>query len=142
METGLRWEDWRSYEDSVIRLDAPVAGATVISEPKDWRATLAFNVGGSYRLNDRLTLLGGYLYGRNAVPDATFEPSVPDSDTHLFCLGAEVKLDRVTLGLAYAYQRQEERHKDNAVGSTLGGTANGAYNSDIHLFGISARRAF
>jgi len=142
IETGFRWEDWRSFKELKVELDQPVGGQSTITDAKNWHDTFAVNIGGKYRLNDTFTLLAGYLYGWNPVPDSTFEPAIPDADTHLFCLGTDMTFGRVTLAASYAYQLQEERNKHNEVGSTVGGTANGTYNADIHLLGLSASYRF
>lgn len=142
VETGFRWEDWRSFKESKVELNQPVAGQTTITNPKNWHDTFAVNVGGKYRLNDTFTLLAGYLYGWNAVPDDTFEPSVPDANTHLFCLGTDMAFNNIKLAVSYAYQLQEERSKNNTVGASAGGAANGTYNADIHLLGLSVTYRF
>jgi len=142
IETGFRWEDWRSFKESKVELNQPVAGQTTIADPKNWHDTFAVNVGGKYRLNDTFTLLAGYLYGWNAVPDSTFEPSVPDANTHLFCIGTDMEFNKIKLAVSYAYQLQEERSKNNTVGAATGGAANGAYNADIHLLGLSVTYRF
>lgn len=142
VETGFRWEDWRSFKESKVELNQPVAGQTTITDPKNWHDTFAVNVGGKYRLNDTFTLLAGYLYGWNAVPDDTFEPSVPDANTHLFCLGTDMVFNNIKLAVSYAYQLQEERSKNNTVGASAGGAANGTYNADIHLLGLSVTYRF
>ncbi|MBC7961578.1 MAG: transporter [Steroidobacteraceae bacterium] len=134
LESGFRWEDWSSNKELKIELDQPVAGQTTAITPKNWHDTFAVNVGGKYRLNDTFSLLGGYLYGWNAVPDDTFEPSVPDSNTHLFTVGTDMKFNQFKLAASYAYQLQEERSKNNDVGF---GTANGTYNADIQLLALS-----
>ena len=142
IETGFRWEDWNSYKESKVELDKSVGGQSIITESKNWHDTFAVNVGGKYRLNDTFTLLAGYLYGWNAVPDDTFEPSVPDANTHLFTLGTDMIFNNIKLAVSYAYQLQEERSKNNTVGSKEGGTANGTYNADIHLLGLSVAYRF
>lgn len=139
LESGFRWEDWRSYRELKVEFAQPVNGQTSNSTPKNWHDTFAVNVGGKYRLNDTFTLLGGYLYGWNPVPDDTFEPSVPDSNTHLFCIGSEMAFDRMKLAVSYAYQLQEERNNNNNVGL---GSANGVYNADMHMLGISLAYKF
>lgn len=130
VESGFRWEDWRSYKK--LKLDIEGQQATI--SDKYWHDTFAVNIGGKYRLNDTFTMLGGYLYGWNPIPDNTFEPGVPDSNTHLLCVGTEMKFNQLKLAVSYAYQLQEERRKNNMIGS---GAGNGIYNSDIHLLGIS-----
>jgi len=142
VETGFRWEDWRSFKESKVELDQPVNGQSTISDAKNWHDTFAVNVGGKYRLNDTFTLLAGYLFGWNPVPDSTFEPAIPDANTHLFCLGTDMTLGNVTLTMSYAYQLQQERNKLNDVGGAAGASANGTYNADIHLLGFSVKHQF
>jgi long-chain fatty acid transport protein len=134
VESGFRWEDWRSFKELKLELNPGLFGITAMSFPRDWHDTFAVNVGGRYRLNDTFTLLGGYLYGWNPVPDSTFEPAIPDSNTHLFCIGGEANIDKLMIAMSYAYQLQEERSKTTNL---YGSEANGTYSSDIHLLGLS-----
>ena len=139
VETGFRWEDWRSFKELKVDLNQPVNGQTSSTYPRNWHDTFAVNVGGKYRLNDTFTLLAGYLYGWNPVPDSTFEPAIPDANTHLFCVGTDMTFSTVTLSVSYAYQLQEERIKST---NDYGNFANGTYNADIHLLGLSVGYRF
>ncbi|NLV24241.1 MAG: TonB-dependent receptor [Deltaproteobacteria bacterium] len=149
VETGVRWEDWSSNERMKIKLDRPIGPpGSAVSEkivPRDWRDTWAYNLGVTYRLNDHVALLAGYLYGENPVPNSTFDPSIPDSDTHLFTLGTDLTFGNLLLSLSYGYQKQENRRKNNLVGAeyaALGGTANGRYETDVHLAALSVGYRF
>lgn len=142
LEAGMRWEDWSSFDRLKIGLDQPVAGQRSLVQQRDWHDSLAFNLGGRYRFNDTFALLAGYLYSRNPVPDKTFEPSIPDSDAHYFSVGTTIDFRRVRLALSYAYQFLEERKKENTLGSESGATANGRYDSDLHMVGVSLRYRF
>ncbi len=135
LETGIRWEDWSSFNQ--LKIDIAGQSSTIL--PRDWRGTLAINAGGKYRINDTFTMTGGYLYGSNPVPDSTFEPAIPDSNVHLFCIGGEAHLKKLTVALAYAYQLQYERSKST---NQYGPFANGTYNSHTHLFGVSLGYGF
>ncbi len=130
VEAGMRWEDWASFKE----LRIAIAGQPPAVSPRDWHGTYAVNVGGKYRLNDTFSLMAGYLYGWNPVLDSTFEPAIPDSNTHLFCVGGEARLHKVTVALGYGYQLQEERTKTT---NQYGPIANGTYESYLHLLGIS-----
>ena len=140
-EVGMRWEDWSSFRQLKIDFDQPVAGTASVTSPRDWHATFAVNIGGKYKLNDRFSLMAGYLYGWNPVPDSTFEPAIPDSNTHLFCVGGEGRFGSLTVALGYGYQLQEGRTKNNAIGTFPGSSpadqVNGSYSSDLHLLGMS-----
>ena len=141
LEAGVRWEGWSSYKQLRIDMEPAVAGSSSSTRPKNWKDTFSYMLGASYRLNDTATLLGGYLYGDDPVPDETFEPAIPDSPSHLFCLGTELNLSPVKLTMSYGYQVLERRHKSNPLGDPAGlpgtGTANGMYDSELHLVGIS-----
>jgi long-chain fatty acid transport protein len=139
MEIGLRWEDWSSFRRLKITLRDPVGGETSSLAPRDWHATWAYNIGTKYRVNDRLAIMAGYLYGENPIPDRTFEPGVPDSDTHLFTLGTEWSLDHLKLALAYGFQLQEDRSKRSNL---YGPLANGEYENHLHLIGVSLTHTF
>jgi long-chain fatty acid transport protein len=135
IEMGMRWEDWSSFDQ--LKID--IAGQPPAVFPRDWHGTFAVNAGGKYRLNDTVSLLAGYLYGWNPVPDSTFEPAITGSNSHLFSVGGEAHFNRLKVALAYAYQLQEERTKTTNL---YGPIANGTYNSDLHLLGLSAGYSF
>ena len=134
VEAAMRWEDWSSFNALQIQFAQNPFGLTTATYPRDWHSTFAVSLGGKYRLNDRYSVMTGYLYGWNPVPDSTFEPAIPDSDTHLFCVGGEARIDKLTVALSYAYQLQYERGKATNL---YGPVANGTYSTDIHLLGIS-----
>ncbi len=151
IEVGIRWEDWSSTDQLLIKLDTPVLGSTSNLTPRDWKSTWTYNIGGQYQLNETASLNAGYLYGNNAVPDSTFEPLIPDTDAHLFTVGADIAFGAWTLSGAFGLEHHEDRKKTNTIGDPAGsnmatiingtptsvGTANGNYASDIYLVGIS-----
>lgn len=140
VEVGLRWEGWSSYKNQTIHLDNGQTDFT----PRNWHDTLGMNVGGKYRLSDSWAVMAGYIYGSNAVPSYTFDPSIPDSDTHIFCLGTDWNYRQWKVAGSYAYQMYVDRHKNNDVGSTFDVAppftssvkANGKYENDAHLLAI------
>lgn len=134
LESGFRWEDWSSFSSLRLSFSQPVAGNAQITLPREWVSTFAVNLGGRYRLTDRLALSAGYLYGFNPVPDRTFEPAIPDADSHLFCLGGELSSGRFTVALGYGYQILRDRNKGTNDYGPLG---NGRYHSELHLIGVS-----
>ncbi|MBN1956825.1 MAG: outer membrane protein transport protein [Desulfuromonadales bacterium] len=141
VETGIRWEDWSSTEELKIELDSPVLGQTMDSIPRDWKATWSYNIGGHYEVNESFAVNAGYLYGENAVPDSTFEPLVPDSDAHLFTFGVDWTNKAWTVSAAFGYERHDDRHKSNNDVDILG-MANGEYQADIYLTGLSVVYSF
>lgn len=150
VEAGVRWEDWESFKNMTVELDSPVLGQSTDITPRDWRSTWSYNIGGQYKINKIIALNAGYLYGENAVPDSTFEPLVPDSDAHLFTLGAEWALDSWKIIAAFGYEYHDDREKNNQLSDPLGSTlaaqpvdtANGNYEATVYLYGLSIVRMF
>ena len=137
LEAGLRWEDWSCFDQLKVKFDS---GLQASPQPRRWNDTFAFNIGAQYRYNEIVTLRAGYLYGKNPVPDSTFDPSIPDSDTHLFTVGTGLNFGKYTLDLAYAYQLQEDRTKNNHIGAPY--AANGKYSTDINILAASLKYRF
>ena len=145
VEVGGRWEDWSSTDELKIKLDTPVLGQSSNITPRDWKSTWSYNIGGQYQINESFNLSAGYLYAKDAVPGSTFEPLVPDTDAHLFTLGAGWTTGSWTINTAFGYEHHEKGKKDNSLGDPLGsaaagsptGTANGTYKADIYLSSLS-----
>ena len=137
LEVGMRWEGWSSFDELKIEFDN---GNPSSVSPRAWKDVYGFNAGASYRLNDTFSLLGGYLYGNTPVPDSTFDPTIPDADTHLFSIGTDVDYKKFKVSLAYAYQLLENRNKSNAIGDPA--PANGKYETDAHLLALGLTYKF
>ena len=123
-------------------------GSNEVVTPKRWGETLTYMIGGRYRLNDRAQLLAGYIRGHDPIPDDTFEPTVTDSTHSMLTGGAEFKLHRHKLALAYGFQDLQDRNKNNSVGaaSSVGtvtdARANGKYESRSHFLAASFTYVF
>jgi long-chain fatty acid transport protein len=150
IEIGLRWEDWDSTDELKVELDTPIFFQTSQTIPRDWQSTWTYNIGGQYQINESVALNAGYLYGQNAVPGSTFEPLIPDSDAHLFCLGTDLSFGQWTVSGSFGYEYHEKRDKNNDVADPLGSiaagmpvnTANGEYDTDIYLLALSVGYQF
>ncbi|HBG06865.1 MAG: transporter [Geobacteraceae bacterium GWC2_58_44] len=135
IEAGVRWEDWSAFKELQITLDN---GTPLAATRRDWHDTYGLNVGGKYRVNDTVALLAGYVYGNDAVPNSTFDPSIPDSNTHVFCVGTDLNFEGINAAFSYAYQRYENRTKNNSVDPLLPPNyADGVYKNDAHLLALS-----
>jgi long-chain fatty acid transport protein len=150
-EIAARWEGWSSFDRLEVKLNKPVgpAGETVSITKRNWKDTWSGNIGLKYQVSEPLAFLAGYLYHGNPVPEATFDPSIPDANGHLFSIGADVKHKSLRFGLAYSYQKLQDRNKNNSVDDNpadgivnLATTANGKYKSSLHMVGVSLTYKF
>jgi long-chain fatty acid transport protein len=142
VEAGLRWEEWSSFDALRITFDRPIAFQTDKVTPRDWKDTLAVNMGAQYNFTDRYALLLGFLYENNPVPDSTFEPAIPGSDSYLYSIGVAAEYDKIKFSISYGLQWRQARTKDNAISALDGSTANGEYEAVLHLLGASFAYGF
>ncbi len=149
IEIATRWEQWSKFNELNLQFSQPIAGSTGVVQERNWHNTWTEMIGLGYQLNDTISLLGGYLYQRGAVPDSTFEPAIPDANSHYFSAGANMKLKSVTIGAAYAYQILQSREKNNMVDDNPADgvlnpftAANGTYKSHLNIFSLNITYRF
>ncbi|MGD8790543.1 MAG: outer membrane protein transport protein, partial [Burkholderiales bacterium] len=148
VETGVRWENWSTYDELRFKTAQPINGSNVSTRATDWHDTLTLTVGGRYRVNDRVRLLAGFVRGEDPIPDKTFEPSVTDSPHYALTAGLEYAMGRHQLAFSYAWQKWFDRNKANEVGAQFSGgavsdaRANGEYSSHSHFLAASFTYVF
>lgn len=147
----VTWTGWSSYDRLDIKLTRPIVSngvlTSTISQAKNWKDAWAFRFGANYQVKENMKIRAGYIYDLTPVPDDTFDPQVPDANRHIFTVGSDLKIWRLTLGIAYNYILAESRTKDNQL--KINGVplppqfqANGRYESNTHSLGLSASYRF
>ena len=145
------WTGWSTYQDLEVKLNQaiPVNGrlATSITTEKNWHDAWALRFGANWQVQDNIKLRAGYTFDMSPVPNSTLEPQVPDSNRHIFAVGGDLKIKRLTLGIAYNFILNEPRWKDNTF--TINGLplpnafqVNGKYESTTHSLGLSSKFEF
>jgi len=114
----------------------------IISENflKDWKDIYSFNIGARYQVTNSIGLLAGYIYENGPIPDETFDPSVPDNGSSMYCIGADYRYKNFKFGIAYDYQKVRTRNKNNAIDDNHfdgivnpATSANGRYRTELHI---------
>lgn len=145
LEIGGKWEGWSSYKHLKPKADQPIFfGSNILIIPKDWKDVYGINIGIKYNVDPTLAISAGYLHEGNPIPSDTFEPAIPASDRDDYCIGIQKTLGKVRVALSYLYDKYESRDKNNdVVGYSVSGvTANGKYEQDIHMVGLSVSYVF
>lgn len=121
LEFNLDWTDWDSL--NTVQFKQDVTGT--VAEPFNWQSSFMYMFGASYQFDNGWTASGGYIYSENSVPNQWFNPSIPDSDRHIFSVGASKQFDRLTVAAAFQYAYGPNRTISN---TTIPGVlANGTY---------------
>ena len=139
----VQWTDWSSFDEFSASANTPL-GTLDLSVPWDYQPGLIIGVGAEYTVNPSLTLRGGYLFGESTIPDETLTPFVPDSDLHVFSLGAQWDWQDWSLAATYLYGLREEREVQGSPSDALTGTisSDGIWNTDGHTTLITLTRRF
>jgi long-chain fatty acid transport protein len=127
---------WNVYQSLDIDFETNTPGLADSHSPKEYQNTWAFRTGLEYGLNDRLTLRGGWYYEQNAVQDHLVEPSLPDAERNGLSLGASWQVNE-DLALDAYFLQVLLQDRVSSFAALPGG-----YDSDIPIFGLSARKEF
>jgi long-chain fatty acid transport protein len=145
------WTGWSTYDNLEVKLNRTILvngrPATSIVTEKNWHDAWALRFGANWQVKDNMKIRAGYTFDMTPVPNSTIEPQVPDSNRHIFAVGGDLKVWRLTLGIAYNFILNEARNKDNLIafnGVPLPAPAqvNGKYQSHTHTLGLSAAYDF
>lgn len=140
----LTWERtfWSDYESIAFQYDTVLTnpiliGAFGVPVTKNWDDSDAYRLGLSYAVNDLWTLMAGFGYDRNPIPDSTLQFDLPDSDAYLYSVGARYQVSKeMEIGAGYLYDDKKSRSVTNA---RLNGTFT---DSSAHLLTVGLTYTF
>jgi len=122
---------WSEYETLDFEYDTPIVNPVLFSafdapKAKDWDDTWAIRIGIDYRWNADLTLMAGFAFDENPVPDETIGFDLPDSDAWIYSIGARYTINpksEVAIGFLYDYKEERDVNTSTVVGEFSGASA-------------------
>lgn len=145
INADLEWMDWSSAKYETITLvNATQAEQNYLSSglntPDDWHSAFSESIGTQYDLTNKFRIRAGYYHHGKVVPDATFNPFIPDSSSNGYTAGFGYDLTtRLTVDVAYSALIYQTRIIDNEVAN---GTVDGKYSTFINLGLVSLTYKF
>jgi long-chain fatty acid transport protein len=128
-EGDVNWTDWSGLKT--------VAGVPFAADTLNlnWTPSWIVDIGVTRYLGSDWRISGGYMYSENSVPDANFNPLIPDSDRHIFSFGVGRTCGRFSWDAAYQLGWGPSR----SVGgdTTAFGTPDGKYEFLSHALTIN-----
>jgi long-chain fatty acid transport protein len=125
------WERayWSAYKELDFEYDSAIPAPLVpyFDNPvaKNWKDSDTYRLGVTYKMDDALTLMGGYAKGDSPVPNNTIGFELPDSDATYYSAGFKYKQnENLSWGAALLYADKDSLHIP--AGS---GNPNGAINA-------------
>ncbi len=148
IEFDFGYTRWSSFERLFINAD-PVSPAedNILSligkNNKDWKDSYNLQLGGNYKLTNRLTIRGGGYFYTNSVPEVSFISAVPDGNRLAYSLGASYEVNK-NFGVDAAYLNvwNLRRTVNNNIGNGLGVSQDGDYVTYTQEATVSCRFAF
>ena len=113
----------------------------VLPLPFNWRSSFFYELGVTRYLENGFHVSGGYIYSENSVPDASFNPAVPDSDRHIFGLGVGQRCKQFHWDAAYQFAWGPSRTINNPP-AAYNAAANGSYEFFSHALSLTLGYTF
>jgi long-chain fatty acid transport protein len=98
IEADIDWTDWDAVNSVNFK------GATFpVSIPFNHTSACMYEFGVTRQLPNNYHVSFGYIFSENSVPDATFNPIIPDADLHLGSIGFGHKGEKIDWTIAYHF---------------------------------------
>lgn len=125
---------WSVYES----LDFDFAFGPDSSNPRDYKNSNTYRIGGQYDLNDKLILRGGYYFDETPVRSGLYSPETPRSDAHGFTTGFTYNINdklAIDASFLYLYFPEVDESYDASPTDTTD-TFSGSYNVNAIIGGL------
>jgi long-chain fatty acid transport protein len=128
---------WSTFRNAELKLEhgVPAAGFTSSSTPLDWKDAWIAKIGADYKVNDKLSIRGGYAFVKTQIPEQTLDASSPDANQHNFSVGFGYEIKKMVEDVFYMADFYEDRKVHNNILS-------GEYENFAHIFGFSIGKKF
>jgi len=126
--------EWVGY--SAVKTVPINAAGTQLVQPRYWNDCWSFSLGAEYRPSPAVALRAGVSYIETPVPDATFEPGIPDADRVMISTGVSFAAAGGSIDFAFVTVIFDDRTIQ------LGIPYDGTYESRARFVSCSYRRSF
>jgi long-chain fatty acid transport protein len=131
-EADIDWTNWSCLK-SVAIAAAGNPGSIVFN----WKASCFYELGVTRYLADGWQVSAGYTLSENSVPDATWNPAVPDATRHFLCAGVGYAQGPVRFMLTLQRALAGTRQVNSGQRTLAGFSPDGAYETSINTLSVS-----
>lgn len=133
-EVGYDRTDWSSLQTLVF--DRAASGP--LPMVFGWKDSTYYEFGGSHYWQNGWQVSAGGCWSGNSVPDATYNPSVPDYDRWLWNAGVGFRKGGFRIMTLVQYSPPRDRVVSGSLRSPAGESGDGTYTSSLWGGGIQA----
>ncbi|MCE7566059.1 outer membrane protein transport protein [Aliivibrio fischeri] len=149
IHASFNWTDWSSFEK--LEANIPALGGKDLIKQENWEDNYRLAIGGTYSLNQKVTLRTGIAYDTSAVSDENRTATIPETDRLWLSMGAGYAWsDNLTLdaGFTYIFAKDatmfegKESATDPKDPANFGGEFTGETTGNVWLVGVQANYRF
>lgn len=139
IEFGATYTRWSTYDNLTINFDssilpAPFPPTMQTVSIKDWKDVWRYQIGVEHQMNERWSIMFGYAYDNNPMPDQYMDYMVPTGDRQTASFGFKYRNNNSEWVLGYGYMWISDRTinghgYDFVYSDTLG--------NDAHIISLS-----
>jgi len=149
----IEWMDWSSTKYQALTFpnatsqQLTLLGGSPNPNPADWHSAWSESIGAQYDLTDRFRVRLGYYHHQRVIPNATFNPVIPDSNSNGYDTGLGFDITkRLSIDIAYSFLVYNSRQITNSVSNDSAslnqGNVDGKYSQYIHIALVSLTYKF
>lgn len=133
LAVDLEWMNWEVVNE--VRFQSPSPAFDGQTIPLDWQDSVSVRVGVERVFSTGWSARMGYAFWQNSVPDQTYSPLLPDSDTHSVTAGVGYSWKHLSLDLAYQFNLWASRQVSGSVNGAVVDGQWGAH-SQVVMLGV------
>jgi long-chain fatty acid transport protein len=138
----ITWTQWNKFKELRVKYGNPAQPDSVTTE--NWRNTLRYSAGLSYKLDDRMKLRSGVAYDQTPVPDDDHRTvRLPDNNRTWIALGMTYTASsQLSFDVGYAHLFLKDSHMNNTTEAAVAQNLQGTYKNYIDLFSAQLNYMF
>ncbi|MDE0146279.1 MAG: outer membrane protein transport protein [Nitrospira sp.] len=162
LEIDVDYADWTSFD----HLDVTLSNGAVLPNPRNWQSSYVVMAGTEYKFISPallpswdVSIRGGYVFADSPVPERTFKPDVPDSNSHSYSAGIGFLCQRggtflgavpcgtgqegfgvAAIGIDVAYQGIF--YQSRGISNNQDPRVHGVWDTTIHVVSVNLRMNF
>ncbi|OCH12833.1 aromatic hydrocarbon degradation protein [Aliivibrio sp. 1S165] len=147
VHASFNWTDWSAFE----KLEAEFNdGTSSMVKEEHWEDNYRLAVGGTYQLNQKLTLRSGVAYDTSAVSDKNRTITIPETDRLWLSIGAGYDWSKnlsLDAGFTYIIAKdapitESRGYESDDAAQAVGGEFTGETTGNVWLVGVQANYRF